>query len=555
MGLFCAATFPAVILSSCENDKPEVPIHQEPDEPDEEPDEEPDDKPANDTIQPPAPVTREEPVITAIKIGGNVVRPDTAASAFRLAYGTVADLSNQKVMVYHNGDKVMLKDSTVLKNNAYTVLDVRKPLTLVVWKNGFSKEYTLTVIRKETGLPIVYIDTDGRGVNDRINWVDGISIRIENPDGTVSHQGTLSMRGRGNGTWTETDKKPYVIKLDEKAEILGMSRHKRWILLANYKDYTLLRNDAAFWLSRQTALPYTISGRHVELVFNGEHRGNYYLCEHAKIGRDRINTRKPDLKNPAAGGYLVEIDAFLDYYDGKQKKNDLGFWSDKFELPFSFKDPDESEIDEESEAFGYFRDYINNLESILMDEERVRNHEYRQYLNVSQAIDFALVNELAFNQDAYNTFPKNGPHSTFMYIDSLGMLCFGPVWDFDFHTFMPVCFENSRDMTQEWVILSTAARRNGGKYYFEYLLKDPEFKDSLVAHWNRYKGKWNEFSDYIDMMADSISASEELNRALWFSKTTNSQNGDRGSFRDAIQMMKEGFSKRWKWIDRNIRKL
>lgn len=544
MGLFCAATFPAVILSSCENDKPEVPIHQEPD-----------DKPANDTIQPPAPVTREEPVITAIKIDSNVVRPDTTASAFRFAYGTVADLSNQKVMVYHNGDKVMLKDSTVLKNNAYTVLDVRKPLTLVVWKNGFSKEYTLTVIRKETGLPIVYIDTDGRGVNDRINWVDGISIRIENPDGTISHQGTLSMRGRGNSSWDQTDKKSYALKLDEKASVLGMSTHKRWVLQANYKDYTLVRNDAAMWISRRTALPYTTNGRFVELVLNGQHRGNYYLCEQAKISSNRINTRKPDLDNPAAGGLLVEIDAFFNYYSKKEKKEELGFWSERFNMPYIFKDPDEDDIDSNSPIYSYFKDFVDSLEAILLDEERLKNHEYERYLDAGKAIDFALVQEITFNHDSYNTFPVNGPHSTFLYIDTVGKLCFGPVWDFDYHTFMPNLYENKIEMTEHWVMLETSHKTSEGKYYFEYLLKDDKFRDSLVAHWDRYKDAWKKLPDYIDVMVDSLSESEKLNRDLWYMKTRNSQNNDRGPYKDAIRKMKMGFDRRWNWIDRNIHKL
>ena len=81
----------------------------------------------------------------------------------------------------------------------------------------------------------------------------GATMRISRPDGTVDYEGSLEIRGRGNSTWNYP-KKPYALRLPEKHAVLGMPGHKRWILLANWKDRTLMRNDAAFWLSRHTGL-------------------------------------------------------------------------------------------------------------------------------------------------------------------------------------------------------------------------------------------------------------------------------------------------------------
>ena len=406
-----------------------------------------------------------------------------------------------------------------------------------------------------TGLPVVIINTHGKTVADRLNWMDGLDMTILYPDSSADYSGTLSIRGRGNASWYETDKKSYALRLDGKESVLGMPPHKRWILLANYKDYTLLRNDAAFWLSRNTDMPYTIRGQHVELIWNGEHMGNYYLCEQAKIDANRVDTRKPDLEDPSNGGLMVEIDAFMNFFPPDQKKQELGFHSQRFNLPYIFKNPDEKEIDSTSATFRYFRALVDSLESILLDSTRVRNHEYERYLNVNTAIDFALIQEITLNHDAYNTYPEDGPHSTFLYTDSTGLLCFGPVWDFDLYTFMPNLYENHMEMTEQWTVLNTRAKSPESRYYFEYLLIDPKFKESLVEHWDRYKVKWRELPDYIDMMADSISDSEKLNRALWYLKTRNNQNGDRGSFENAIKKMKRGFNKRWEWMDRNIRDL
>lgn len=464
------------------------------------------------------------------------------------------DYKSQKFMFSHDGDKVTI-DGKVMIEGEYNTVDASKPLIVSVWKYNAHKDYNVIL---NTGLPIVRIDTKGQAVRDRINWVEGASMIIEETDGTISYEGTLALRGRGNGTW-DFPKKPYALRLDEKAKILGMHKHKRWILLANYKDRTLLRNDAAFWISRQTDLPYTISGQYVELVWNGVHMGNYYLCEQARIDNHRIDTYDPNLEDPAAGGYFVEIDALYNYYSSKPK--DVGFWSKKFNLPYIFKDPDASDINSSSPAFKYFMNMVDSLETILLSDYRVRRHEYEKYLDTDKAIDFALIQELTMNHDAYNTWPKNGPHSTFLYVDSLGKMCFGPIWDFDFHTFMPTCpatnsdDSKSYDLAKEWVVFRTSAKTKTGKYYYEYLLKDPQFKQKVVEHWNKYKYTWlNGFPEYIDRMADQIRISESINWTRWGRKIENTdQNLDQTlPYQEAVDKVKEGFLQRWDWIDTYI---
>ena len=68
-----------------------------------------------------------------------------------------------------------------------------------------------------------------------------------------------------------------------------------------------------FWnacAGRKSAVrPYTVEGKFVELVWNGKHMGNYYLCEHVQIAKARLaidelkeeNTELPEIQ----GGYLL----------------------------------------------------------------------------------------------------------------------------------------------------------------------------------------------------------------------------------------------------------
>ena len=489
---------------------------------------------------------------------------DGATKTFSCVLPATTNFKNQKIRISHNGDKLTVHDSLLeARTTKYNTLNFDTAVTITLWKYDLHKDYK--VVFKNTGLPIVRINTpkdrDGnrKKITSRTTWMDLCQIIVEKPDGTIYYQDdSLSIRGRGNGTWTESDKKPYALKLNHKHKMLGMKKHKRWILLANYKDYTLLRNDAALWISRQTSLPYTINGRYVELVLNGVHQGNYYLCEQAKIDDDRINIDVPNLAEPSQGGFFMEIDTYLGY-DGN---TDPGFKSSYYDLPYIFKEPDEDEnertITSSHPAWKYLKDRVNEMEKCLNNRQRVLNHEYQDYIDIGSAIDYALIQEVTMNHDSYNTWPSNGPHSTYLYFDQThtgGKFTFGPVWDFDYHTFMPKCEDNGVDLAKQWELLRISAKTTSGRYYYDSMLQDPAFKDSVVAHWDNLKDKFAGLPDYIDMMADSIRESERFNRILWFDKTNNTQNNDRGSFDYAVDRMKLGFRERWQWIEDHIRNL
>lgn len=491
-------------------------------------------------------------------------------SVYSYLMPTVTDFTQQKLKFKHNGDKVTIGDSVMIEDD-FNIVDASKPLTVSVWKYDAHRDYTVKFYN--TGLPVVRIETGGKTITSRKDWVDNLSMRIEYPDGTVDYEGTLSIRGRGNGTWVENGnwntppKKPYALRLDEKAKILGMHKHKRWILLANYKDRTLLRNDAAYWLSRQTynpetgdGLPYTINGQFVELVWNGVHKGNYYLCEQAKIDNHRIDIADPDLDNWKNGGVFLEIDTYYNYYVNDRqypKKAEIGFTSNSFRIPYIFKDPDETMITTTSDFYTGVRDYINNLEAIIMNDTKLKNREYLQYLDIDKAIDFLLIQELTMNNDSYNTWPSNGPHSTFMYIDSLGKVCFGPVWDFDYHTFtLKDERGNTSSRLEQWELLSLSNKGvNNQHYYFDRLKGDPEFKRRLIDRWDMHKVKFKQLPTYIRAMADSIRLSEAENYKVWgaINNPNGNQNGDQNmSFQEAVEAMIQAFNKRYDWIETKI---
>ena len=334
----------------------------------------------------------------------------------------------------------------------------------------------------------------------------------------------------------------------------------------------LLRNDVSFWISKQTNIPYTVNGQFVELIWNGVHKGNYYLCEQPRIDKNRIEIHDPDLNDPEKGGYFMNIDALFEYNDAKwaDKGDNLGFWSKTYNMPYIFKDPDEDEdgnpLTTSSPSFTYFYDYIGQMETALnsiRNSSGDKQHEWMNYLDMETAVDFALIQEITMNHDAYNSWPKNGPHSTYVYKDSCGLLCFGPVWDFDYHTYtLYGDFEygnttwnsTQNPRIQQWEIMKMT-NKSGGKYYFSDLKKDPLFKALLVERWDTYKVAWKDgFDSYVDEMADKIRKSESINQQIWGYPSR--QNGDWNlTFDEAVKAMKTAFSLRLQWIDNNINNL
>ena len=455
--------------------------------------------------------------IPGVRINGEKAGFDDQTSTFSYTFPTTTDFSATEVRLQTDADRVLLGDEELDPSAPFT-LDLREPKTLRVIFDWTYRDLTVSV--RNTGLPVVRIDTP-RKINSKDVWVEGAKMRIEQADGTVDYEGTMSIRGRGNSTWGYP-KKPYAIKLDEKAEILSMPSHKRWVLLANWKDRTIMRNDATFWLSRHTGLPYTVRGQFVELVLNGKHAGNYYLCEQIKINKNRVNVED--------GGLLLELDT---YFDEKNR-----FWSEDFQLPWMVKEPDEEELT--PEAFAEFKQWIKDLETLLKDPKRVQAHEYEQYIDVDTAIDFLIVQELTGNNDFFNYWPAKGPHSVYLYKQPGGKLYTGPLWDFDFHTYIP-------DRTKFWA---------GAKetMYYPALLRDPKFRERLVERWDAQKDALKGLAAYIDETAERLRVSEGYNHKLW--PITNDENGDeKMTFQEAVDRMRQAFLDKWKWMDTNIRKL
>lgn len=354
-----------------------------------------------------------------------------------------------------------------------------------------SEIFTITLIPPTDHLPKVYVDTpDGAAITSKTVWTEGSTIKIINADGSEDLNATTSIRGRGNSTWGYP-KKPYAIKLDSKAEVLGMPKHKRWVLLANWMDRTLMRNDVAFEMARRT-MEWAPRGKFVELYLNGKHQGNYYLCEQIKVDENRVDV--------GDDGYIFEFDTYgpndeINYFYSPVKK-----------YPVTIKEPDEDVITSwEHPRFIEAQNYIGNVEKTL-DSDKIklaRWQEITELIDINSYIDWWIVHELAYNLE------PSHPKSCYMYKKGDGKLYAGPVWDFDWGTF--------QKGIHGMVLTETL--------WYCYLFRYPEFKTAVKQRWSETKATLEDIQQYIAELTPYLEESNEVNLKLW-PLTSEHTNGD-----------------------------
>lgn len=168
------------------------------------------------------------------------------------------------------------------------------------------------------------------------DYVKGV-IRVEDPSRHFSDQevfeAPMRIKGRGNTTWG-MPKKPYRIKLDEKASIFSLGKDKDWVLLANYSDKTLMRNIAAMELSRICGMKWTPVMICVDVYFNDEYIGVYVFTEHKKVSSSRVDIEvagdKDNDGEALTGGYYLEIEEAMD---------ETTCFLSSHGTPFMFQDP------------------------------------------------------------------------------------------------------------------------------------------------------------------------------------------------------------------------
>ncbi|MBR6808506.1 MAG: CotH kinase family protein [Clostridia bacterium] len=408
---------------------------------------------------------------------------------------------------------------------------------------GLRRVYEIKISYADSRLPVIHVNTsDGADVTTKEKYADAtITIDVEGTDGWYLPEGAASLgetsvgiKGRGNSTWV-WPKKPYKIKFDEKTSVLGMEKAKSWVLIANYADYSLIRNYVAFEGSR--VLSEELSPLHqypVNLFLNGKYLGVYTLGEDKDVAKGRIEL--PEATNDVDTSYLIEIGG---YDDGDVKDVDYFMAGDVRWCTVQYP---EDELTEEQ--FNYIKEYC------LHANEDVKFLDgWEEHLDLDSFVNWFISSELFYNLDS--CFRR----SCFMMKEPGGKLKMGPVWDFD------LAIGNHHDDYDEYDKWMCTMQEHGyiKTNWYQSLLEDETFRKRLREIWDEKKDELLERTLYcIDNMGATVAPSAEYNFEVWDIM------GDRKlvaqslmvdelkTYEEHIEYIRNFIINRWNWMDANI---
>jgi len=378
-------------------------------------------------------------------------------------------------------------------------------------------------------LPVMYITTKNHQPVSRDNAIDATLYVVGHGDypalGDIDNQIPLTIKGRGNWTWSGFDKKPYkiVFAKNQGQKLLGMHKSKHWALLAGADDYLgFLKNTVGYFLSEHIGLPYTPQQVPVELVLNGSYEGLYFVTETIRIDNDRVNIYEQEdgETDPSliTGGWLVEIDNYwedgnISFYEGNGQ--------------FVMVTPKAPEVLSSPQ-----RDYIT---SQLLDlNDAIYNHGSRplqDILDITDAAKFYLVQEIMEDCESYHgscyLYKNRDSLSTFDFGLSTVKWHFGPVWDFG----------NAYDRHQERFIYDGPTF---SQIWIEQLCRNELFAERVQQLWHDYRqqGHSKVLAD-IDAFVSLISSAAKRDAERW-QNTNVRTNGD-------MQNRKQDFLSRMNW--------
>lgn len=451
---------------------------------------------------------------------------------------TIPNSGSNTGVFYIAVNPFMIQKDDVLKlrvNNYEKVITLPSDKTFTVANiNTFNFNYSQPWVAindvVDAGLPILYIETinreeptfeiaeapvgmAGAGIKNATKipgrvFIEEGGVKVFDSGEYVKKSSGMTVKIRGN-TSAYAAKKPYKIKLESKADMLGRGdskyQDKNWILV---KDESL-KYKIGFKINELVGLQWTPSYKYVNVVFNGEYRGLYMLLESVERNTDcRLNVKKT--------GYIFELDAYW--------WNEDRYFASGFDpkMNYTYKFPDTDDLTEEQNT--YISTYIADAEASLQDGT------YPNYIDIESFALWMLGHDILGNTDGA------GSNWFFTKYDNTdgSKVMLGPLWDFD-------AIMNSSTWDSAHM-----------RYWFSSL-----FNNVNKAFVHEYKQKWavlrpTIFDDLTSHLS-TFAASEEgisFNNSIVLDNTRWSTSNN--SVSERVDNANSWFANRATWLDYRI---
>lgn len=480
-------------------------------------------------------------------------------------------------------------DSYIRTSKTLTLTDEWKGKTIraELWTEGNFVTEQVFMTQFESNLPICYIDTEnGAAITSKENYVQADLKIVGNSqfsnennlyDSIDGEDAPIEIRGRGNVTWTWGPKKPYKIKLGTKKDLFGMGKNKHWVLLANYKDYSFMKNKLAYDLSGALGMPY-IESTWVEVVLNGEYVGTYQFAEQVRVDSERVDvfdweglaedvakalvekskrdaleaqllehmewitTKEVIFENTAYdltkyadkiqipdynGGFLLEND---DYWD------EISKWQTAKGKKMNAKNPEYLKTN--PQMFSYIQNYVQAIEDAVYADNFYTSYEgtqvrYTDLLDFDSSLKYWLVNEIFCNMDA-------GKNSTYLYKDVDQIMYMGPVWDMDYGA-GGQNYEASQS-TSYWHTTTTGDVNY--RNWFAQMVRDPYFLEKAMELYKSIRPTLiADMLENVDTYYNYLSDAGKRDFSKWWPSYT---------YQGGVNNFKRWLTNRINWLDRQF---
>lgn len=355
-------------------------------------------------------------------------------------------------------------------------------------------------------LPVLYIITEGhRNVDSKEDylqaqwWIDAMGIDGYLSIGSAQQPHGMQIKGRGNYTWTNIDKKSFRIKLSTEERLLGMPEDRNWVLLSNAEYWIGQINDALpFEMGRRMGMSWNPHQEPVEVVLNGQYIGMYFLTEKIRVSKNRVNVIKQNNNETdttkVTGGWLLEIDNYykpdhITFTGGNGRE----FWA-SLHTPEVLSDVQRN----------YMTYFLMQADNAIYETDK-NSTEWERYIDIDSLAIFYIIQEVMDNPESFSGscyFHKQRGDST--------KLIFGPFWDggsafvrysttYQFDHF--IYDEVPSYVHQKWIA---------------EIAKFPRFQECVRKHWQRfYDDVYPELDQFLDNFANRIEVAGNYDHIRW----------------------------------------
>ena len=286
----------------------------------------------------------------------------------------------------------------------------------------------------------------------------------------------VEIKLRGNSS-KEVDKKAYTIKFEGDEALLGMEPGRKWALVSNPFDKSLLRPAVGLTYAQALGIAYTPDFRLCKVWLNDDYMGVYTAMEPIEAGEGRV-----EIDVTEGGDFVAEeqCDFLLERNMGRYE-DDKTYIESSLGIRFEFNEPEEPDDNQIAQCRGL----------LAAAEDAICSGEHEKYaalIDVDSFVNFYIFYEMIKDIDF-------GEYSTRYYFED-GIMHAGPPWDLDLtmgnvstekEEFKYAAYNNVDGAGDESSDSARGMWASAGDYYY-WLCRDPWFMELVQQRWQAVRG-------------------------------------------------------------------